>query len=95
MSNHSFPPKKICGPFVTVSICAFGEIQIAETSGVRATKGLPCAGPSSSSVVEKPSEIAPVEATTLTANWESRGRPVSGSIMYRGIAAQQRCWCLF
>lgn len=45
------------------------------------TKGFPARGPSSSSVVESPSEGVPKGVMTLTAKRVSIGVPLDGSIM--------------
>ena len=84
VNDHDFLPKRICGPLITFSSRASGAIQIAETSPIRAIRTLPCAGPTSSKVVERLSDINPVFAMTLTANSVCTGCPVPGSIMCPG-----------
>ena len=84
VNDYAFLPKRICGPLITVSNRASGAIQIAETSPMRSIRTLPCAGPMSSKVVERMSDIIPVFAMTLTANSVFNGCPVSGSIICPG-----------
>src|SRR5436309_4798244 len=84
VNDYAFLPKRICGPLITVSSRPSGAIQIAETSAMRPSRTLPCAGPSSSNVVERLSDIIPVFAMTLTANSVRNGCPVPGSIICPG-----------
>src|SRR5262249_36852724 len=80
--HNDFLARMICGPPITVSISAVGEIHIADTLGICLIRTFPLVGPSTSKLLDSPSAIVPLFAMPLTANSVFKGFPVSGSTIW-------------